>query len=225
MNQIVASTSAAGWLASRSPQEVETKLASLLSSHGVTCQEEREITFCTEGPNGEMIPAREPRVIGMRVHGEVTEELAERLEHFLTPAPQEAIEQWLAELAVISAKRADDGFTEELRLTAYARRLAEYPADLVRHVLLEMRWKFFPTWHELAEHLDAMKARREYEIRAVQRRACRPAAEQYEQQTEKEPQMSEDEREARRQRMAEMAEETLKAMRRNMGVPQKGCWK
>lgn len=199
-------------------------MASLLRSHGVSLVEDREITFATEGPNGEMIPAREPRLLGYRVHGVVTQDLAERLDGFLAPAESPMIEQWLAELSVISAKRVDDDFSEELRLTAYTRRLGAYPADLVRHVLLVERWKFFPTWQELAERLDAMLAERERMIRAVQRRAAKEA-ERSTEQSEPEPEISAEEREARRKRMAEIANQTLREMRANMGVPQKGCWK
>lgn len=198
-------------------------MASLLRSHGVSLAEHREITFTTEGPNGEMIPAREPRLLGYRVRGQVTDDLAERLENFLSPAEAAHIEQWLAELSVISAKRVDDDFSEELRLTAYTRRLGEYPADMVRHVLLVERWRFFPTWQELAERLDAMKAERERVIRTVQSRARQAACAK--EQADLEPEISEEEREKRRQRMAEAAEKTLKAMRRNMGVPMKGTWK
>ena len=222
-NSLTTTSSAGQWLAAKSPQDVEGAVASLLRSHGVSCLEEREITFSTEGPNGEMIPAREPRLLGYTVHGEVTEELADRLEGFLAPAEPRQIEQWLAELSVISAKRVDDDFSEELRLTAYTRRLLDYPADMVRHVLLVERWRFFPTWQELGDKLDQMKADRERVIRTVQRRA---GAGRYEPMArETKLQETEEERRERCKRMAEVANETLKAMRRNMGVPMKGTWK
>ncbi|WP_146038662.1 hypothetical protein [Paracoccus sp. SY] len=46
--------------------------------------------------------------------------------------------------------------TEDLRAAAYSRRLADYPADIARHALLVHRWKFFPTWAELAEVCDEL---------------------------------------------------------------------
>lgn len=155
------------WLAARSPREADRELASLARSHGVNFSVEREITFSKLGPNGEMLPPREPRCLGVAVRGAWSEELAERAKCFLMPAPQDVIEQWLAELSVMVAKRADDDLSEELRLTAYAKRLQDYPADMVCHVLLGLRWKFWPTWFELAEMLDKMNVERSMIVRRL----------------------------------------------------------
>lgn len=223
-NELVAS--AGTWLSGHSPRAVEEKLDSLLLSQGVSLVGEREITFATEGPNGEMIPARTPRLLGYSVRGSVSEELAERLENFMAPAPPEAIEQWLAELSAISAKRADDEFTEELRLVAYTRRLSCYPADLVKHVLLDVTWKFFPTWHELAQNLDDLSESRQRRIDAVKMAARR--ATDRERPKETSPVASSEDLEgleARRARLAEIASQVLKEMRANMGAPMKGTWK
>lgn len=223
-SKLVTAMDAASWLAGRSPVDVERSVASLARSHGVSFVEKREVTFATEGPNGEMIPAREPRFLGFNVHGVVTDDLADRMENFLTPASATMIERWLAELSVICAKRPDDDFTEELRLTAYTSRLSQYPADLVRHVLIEQTWKFFPTWHELAEILDARVQQRESMIRAVRAKAnerSERVARQREE--EKRPRFTDEEMAAMRKRMATLGNETLQAMRRNMGVPQHGC--
>lgn len=78
----------------------------------------------------------------------------------MTPPEQPQVFGWLAELSVITARRADDDLTEDLRSHAYARRLMEYPADIVRHVLMAERWKFFPTCAELLEKCDALVAKR-----------------------------------------------------------------
>jgi hypothetical protein len=202
----------------------------LVRSHGVNFSEKHEITFSTLGPNGERISPREPRFLGYDVRGAVTPELADRIDGFMQSAPINAIEQWLAELSVISAKRIDDDVSEELRLTAYARRLADYPADMVRHVLLDMRWKFFPTWAELGDKLDEMKEKRARLIQSIKGNVVRIS----------EPSTSEGERvveeydmeqvkaaiaagKDRQKALTELAQETLKAMRRNMGVPVKGC--
>ena len=77
--------------------------------------------------------------------------LVELRRFFLTPPPQREMEAWLAELSVITAKRADDEFTEQLRLKAYSERLADYPADVVREVLLKRTWRFWPAWAGLEE--------------------------------------------------------------------------
>ena len=79
----------------------------------------------------------------------------------MAPAPRGTVEEWLAELYVIAPSRADDEMTATLKLEAYGRRLAEYPADMVRHVLLEITWRFFPSWFELEEKLTPMKRERE----------------------------------------------------------------
>jgi hypothetical protein len=221
---------AAQWLASRKPSEVQRELALLVRSHGVSYSARREITFSTLGPNGERIPPREPRFLGYDVSGAVTPELAERIDGFMQPAPINAIEQWLAELSVITAKRIDDDVSEELRLTAYARRLADYPADMVRHVLLDMRWKFFPTWAELGDKLDEMKEMRARLIQSIKENVVRPSeplatkservVEKCDMEQVKAAVAAQKERE---RALRELAQETLKAMRRNMGIPMKGC--
>jgi hypothetical protein len=78
----------------------------------------------------------------------------------MTPAPVDTIEEWLAELSVITARRAEDEFTGALRVDAYSRRLAGYPADVVKAALFEGKWKFWPTWAELAEVCDKAVAKR-----------------------------------------------------------------
>jgi hypothetical protein len=78
----------------------------------------------------------------------------------MTPAPVDSIEEWLAELSVITARRAEDEFTGALRVDAYSRRLGAYPADVVKAALFDSRWKFWPTWAELAEVCDKAVAKR-----------------------------------------------------------------
>lgn len=78
----------------------------------------------------------------------------------MTPAPVDTIEEWLAELSVITARRAEDEFTGALRVDAYSRRLAGYPADVVKSALFEGKWKFWPTWAELSEVCDKAVAKR-----------------------------------------------------------------
>ncbi|NOD75951.1 hypothetical protein GS639_07205 [Ruegeria sp. HKCCD4332] len=70
---------------------------------------------------------------------------------FLTPACQEQIEEWIAELSVITAGPGRNGFEAELMVSAYARRLLEFPADVVHYVLVTKSWKWFPTWNELEQ--------------------------------------------------------------------------
>ena len=70
------------------------------------------------------------------------------------PSPDH-VEDWLVELDAITAKRATDAADLALRLTAYRNRLCEYPEVAVKFTLLVQRWKFWPTWAELGESLDA----------------------------------------------------------------------
>jgi hypothetical protein len=85
----------------------------------------------------------------------------------MSPAETRDIEGWLAELSVIVARRPGDDFSEELRLTAYASRLRDYPADVVREALLSRTWKFWPTWEELKIACEALVAPRRLMIAAL----------------------------------------------------------
>lgn len=89
------------------------------------------------------------------------------LERFLTPPPKSQIEEWLAELSVIAAKRRDAEFDEALRLEAYTSRLAQYPADVARYAVLAKSWKFWPTWEELERVCDAKAGPRRHMLHAL----------------------------------------------------------
>lgn len=75
----------------------------------------------------------------------------------MKPADTERITGWLAEMSVKCAFKQQTDFTGELTLRVYARDLQEYPADVVRQVLRD--WpngsKWWPTWSELREKLEA----------------------------------------------------------------------
>lgn len=101
--------------------------------------------------------------------------VADAITETLIPANRDTIEEWLAELYVIAPSRADDEMTATLKLEAYGRRLAEYPADMVRHVLLSKTWRFFPSWFELEEQLKPMKRERDAMLNACLRTADHPA--------------------------------------------------
>lgn len=90
------------------------------------------------------------------------------LRNFMTPAPMRDIEAWLAVLSVTVAKRRDDEFTEELRLSTYASRLAKYPADVVRNVTGQT-YGFWPTWEEMEKRCEALAGPRQAMIAALER--------------------------------------------------------
>lgn len=159
----------AAWLGAQRPADMDAAAVSRASQHGVGLMVRYEHRFPT-GPNGEILPSYAVAV-GCELDGDqtgVSAALAD-LRNFLTPAPTREIEAWLAELSVIVAKRQDDEFTEELRLSAYASRLAQYPADVVRNVLLTQTYKFWPSWDELEKRLKAIASPRRHMIAALER--------------------------------------------------------
>jgi hypothetical protein len=87
----------------------------------------------------------------------------------MTPAPIRQIEAWLAELSVLVVRRQGDEMEEGLRLTAYASRLARYPADVARAVTIGASYRFWPTWQELEKRCEAMTSPRRVMIAALER--------------------------------------------------------
>ena len=148
-------------LARMEPPEADAALASRLRSLGVKCGERWK-----DGPKIKnlMTDLNCPqRAVSLRLHpdvdlGEAREAALIETAKFSTPAPQRPIEAWLAELSVLVTRRGEDEFAEDLRVEAYASRLKAYPADVARHVLLDCRWRFWPSWAEIAEAADALAA-------------------------------------------------------------------
>jgi hypothetical protein len=92
----------------------------------------------------------------------------------MRPASREKIEQWLAELSVITPPRKSDGMTLELLLAAYTKRLLGFPADMVREALIIRPWQFFPTWFEMDAVLGSMLAGRQAMLSACEVSIPRP---------------------------------------------------
>jgi len=161
------STEVAAWLASKAPADMDRAAVSRASSHGVTLGVKYEGRYPT-GPNGECLPSYEVAA-SCEIHGtDAQRQAAKRdVEKFLTPAPVRAIEAWLAELSVITAGRGREGFDAELMVTAYAARLAQFPADVVREALLGRAWKWFPTWAELEVICKAKASPRRHMLAAL----------------------------------------------------------
>lgn len=152
-------------LAARTPAEVDSRLVSSALQCGVELRERYD-------------PAS--RMMVMRATAKSLDEVdavTSKFVHAMTPPTRDQSEAWIAELSVITARREDDPGTEALRLTAYASRLADYPADVVKHALLSRRWKFFPSWSELADACDELVLPRRRMMRALdeaERRARKP---------------------------------------------------
>ena len=142
-------------LAAHSPAETNSLVASSVRQCGVTLEEATDVKFSYEKPDGTIVPTRYVKFWTARAgsHSQI-DAAREKLAYAMRPAERGQVLGWLAELSVITARRADDDATEDLRAAAYSNRLSDYPADVVREALLVRRWKFFPTWLELGDACD-----------------------------------------------------------------------
>lgn len=161
------SSEIAGWLAKQAPADMDKAAELRAQSHGVSLAVRYEGRY-PSGPNGERLPSYTVAV-GCRIHGNDEQRKAALadLVKFQTPAPIRQIERWLAELSVLTAGKGSDGIAAELQLTAYASRLAEFPADVARFALLSKTWKWFPSWAELEQVCKAKAGPRAHMIAAL----------------------------------------------------------
>ena len=137
------------WLVRQRPEDTLKAIQSRLSSLGVEFEMEYKSMFPT-GPNGESLPSyRVPTACHCHGTAEAREQGIEAVRKSMTPAPIRQIEAWIAELAAITASRKRDMVDAELMVNAFSDRLAQYPADVVKHALTIKTWKWFPTWEEL----------------------------------------------------------------------------
>lgn len=155
---------AAPWLARHLPSEVEAVVQSRASRHGVALRVKYDNRYPPEGGSYSI-------AVGCECDGSVAARASMEadLVNFLAPAEQRTIEGWLAELSVIVARRQHEAVDEEVRLVAYASRLSQYPADVVRYVLIGKTWKFWPTWAELERECLMYASPRVEMLRAVRR--------------------------------------------------------
>lgn len=147
---------------------MDVAAVSRASSHGVGLEVRVESRYPV-GANGERMGSYEVAV-GCRINGTTESRnnaLADLL-NFQTPASTRQIEDWLAELSVISASRSREEMESALMISAYASRLGEYPADVVRNALLIKSWKWWPTWDELRSYCEAKAGPRRHMIAALQ---------------------------------------------------------
>lgn len=78
----------------------------------------------------------------------------------MAPASVREIEHWLGELSVITVRRNESEAEAQIALSAYSKRLRDYPGDIVRDTLLGWTGKWFPAWAELKDVLDVRTAPR-----------------------------------------------------------------
>ncbi len=104
-------------------------------------------------------------------------DIADALAQFdavMTPASEATIVGWIGELSVISPKRKGSEFEAALLIKAYADRLAKYPADIVKAVMVDRSWKWFPSWDELRTACEVLLGPRKV-IRKALEDAGQPA--------------------------------------------------
>jgi hypothetical protein len=84
-------------------------------------------------------------------------------ESSLKPMSAGEIIDLLIELKLLTKARAEQAKDQEAQLLLYGKKLAEYPADIVRRVLTTqpniLMW--WPSWAELKERLDLFAVRRQ----------------------------------------------------------------
>lgn len=160
ITQIDQQTNIAARLASRKPADVDQMLVSQASSHGVELREGSRLRPIYDERGTFMGNDLQPTGWYAKGPEDGKVRTADVVRKAMTPAPVETIEEWLAELSVITARRAEDEFTGSLRVDAYSRRLGAYPADVVKAALFDRKWKFWPTWAELSDACDAGVAKR-----------------------------------------------------------------
>ena len=167
----------ATWLGKQAVPDMDKAAVLRASSHGVDLEVKFEGRF-PQGQNGERLPSYQVAV-GCNIHGddEARKAALADLRNFMATPLKRQIEDWLAELSVIVAKRRDGEFDEALRLEAYSSRLAQYPADVVKYVVLEHRWQFWPTWAEMQKICEAKTGPRKHMIFALSQTAPPPTKE------------------------------------------------
>lgn len=78
----------------------------------------------------------------------------------MAPPNKGQLAKWIATLAAITISRQRDELDQGLIMAIYAERLSAFPADVVEHVCLRERWKFFPAIAELEDRCEELSARR-----------------------------------------------------------------
>jgi hypothetical protein len=145
----------AQWLCAQTPTAVASQIAQVASQKGLKI----DIDYRFEYPEGQ-----KPRKIAAccRVVGkcENAPAMAHEVAKLMSPADKKTIKKWLVMLDAITAKKKESEATTDVSLEAYAQRLIAYPADIAKHVLIDMTWKFFPTWAELKIAADDLLGER-----------------------------------------------------------------
>lgn len=148
-------------LATATPAQVNNSLASLARQCGVELNVRKDYK-AEYDRHGAFLGWKDTgRVIAL-VDGKPAniDAMASRIVGAFEPATVDQVEEWLVELSMLAPRRADGDGNDLLRLEAYGRRLADYPADVVREALLGRVWRFWPSWAELHDVCEELTAQR-----------------------------------------------------------------
>lgn len=145
----------ADWLSIQTPDTVSRHIESRAKAKGLKIDIDHRFEY-PDGRKSRKIPHC-VRVVGNMQNAPA---MAHEVEKLMSPADKKTIKKWLVMLDAISAKPKDSEATTDIALEAYAQHLLAYPADIAKHVLINMTWKFFPTWADLKEEADALVSER-----------------------------------------------------------------
>ena len=137
-----------------SPQAVDERVRCSLRDSGILIETRQGVTVWDETADAD--------------HGRALR----ALDASLTAAPDASIIRWLTALWGASASRNRDALDLDVVMELYVPRLAEFPADVVKHLCLKHRWKWFPEIAALEDEADKMSAPRRVSKMIVTRRAA-----------------------------------------------------
>jgi hypothetical protein len=86
----------------------------------------------------------------------------------LRPAAKRDVAKWLGVLRAIAPHRRDTEEDEAIITQIYVTRLSVYPPDVVRHLCVSERWRFWPSIAELEDRADALVRHRRVLKRKVE---------------------------------------------------------
>lgn len=144
------------------PDDNTARLVSRLRTSGCSVVVKHRLTFPTDPKTGEASGWRET-VSGCSITMGTSANHRACLaivDEAMAPAAAPNIGMWLTEVSHITARRSESEDESVLTMAAYIKRLLPYPGDIVRQTLQEWSGKWFPTWSELKEILEARMASR-----------------------------------------------------------------
>lgn len=179
MNKLVKAKLAAAVLmppavVEQDPEANTEAMISSLASHSLRVSVRHKLLYPTDPKTGEYTWFREVVDRADVSVGETTDLITCKriISESLAPASDDEMGNWLGELSTIAIRRGGSAEEGALAVMAYVKRLRAYPGDIVRDTLINWTGKWFPSWGELKEILDARIAPRKEIQTAVSVRAA-----------------------------------------------------